>query len=294
MKRHNHDIDILDEIEFERKIIEKFIGRFDAGSSSVDNLKKIAIESKNLIYLLSTQFQTVDDREEIYRYLYLHLQAIANFYLMAQTEKEQIVISIDDLSVTINKTGYESYIGINSWLDGYMYALAGRENNVLQQLKSCPENEIRKGDFAADFFFYSYIQFLKNLEEPNSILLLNKVIEDCKTATIASRELIECTIIPELFLWEAILKDQKDAFNEKLKDAVIQFNHYWKQPKEDLIKGSYRHDSMKSLIAMRLCGISAYAFDKGFPITYQSDYLLDFLIQGEQKINAKVTFPEEL
>lgn len=294
MKRHNHDIDIPDEIEYERKAIEKFIGRFDSGSSSVDNLKKIAIESKNLIYLLSTQFQSIEDREEIYRSLYLHLQATANFYLIAQTDKERVVISVDDLAVSIDKERYESYIGINSWLDGYIYALAGREKNVVKLLRSCPESEIRKGDFAADTFFYSYIEFLKNLEEPNAGVLLDQVFKDCTTAKIASKEFIEGTILPELHLWETILKNEKDSFNEKLENAVKQFNNYWNQKKSDLIKGIYRYNSMKSLVSIRLCGISAYAYDKGFPITYQSDYLVDFLIKGELTIDAKVTFPEDL
>lgn len=293
MKRHNHDIDIPDEIEFEREVIKKFIEEFET-ESDVDSLYRIATESQNLIYLLSTQSLTTDNREEIYRCLYLYLQATANFFLMAQTDKERIVISVDDLSVPIDKEGYESYVGINSWLEGYIYALTGREHNVIKLLRACPEREIRKGNFAADTFFYSYIEFLKNLEGPKAKSLLDQVFKDCNTAKIASKELIESTILPELYLWETILNDQKDAFNGKLKDAVTQFNHYWKQSKAELMEGSYRYNHMESLMAMRLCGISAYAFDKGFPITYQSDYLLDFLIQGEQKINAKVTFPEEL
>lgn len=293
MKRHNHDIDIPDEIEFEREVIEKFIEEFET-ESDVDSLNRIATESQNLIYLLGTQAQTIDNREEIYRCLYLYLQATANFFLMAQTSKERVVISVDDLSVHIDKEDYESYVGINSWLDGYIYALAGREKNVLKLLRSCPESEIRKGNFAADTFFYSYIEFLKNFEEPNAIVLLDKVLKDCNTAKIASKEFIENTILPELLLWETILHDRKDSFNEKLEFAVNQFNNFWKQSKADLMEGSYRYNAMESLIAMRLCGISAYAYDKGFPITYQSDYLLEFLIKGELTVDAKVTFPEDL
>ncbi len=293
MKRHDHEIDIPDEIEFDESVVKKFIERFET-KSSTEMLHKIGKGSKNLIHLFSTNYSTEEDCEEIYRNLYLFLQTTANFYLMAQTDKDSIKISVDDIYVSVPISGYEDYIGIHSWLDGYMYALAGRENNVIELLSSCSESEIRKGDSAADQFFYSYIEFLKHLESHEAEKILNKVFKDCEEVKIASREIIDSLIVPQLELWRNILHGDAPAFNQNLEKAVQKHYDFWKQRKSDLIKGSYRCNSINGLIAMRLTGIAAYAYDKKINVTYHSDYLPRFMIEGEQKLNAKVIFPRNV
>jgi len=280
------------------KMIEKTFARKDiSGIDRVRSRSKDAISYFITGKLSNVKIITGGDTnskalDEIYRVLFLFIQSNSNLILLglSNNEKESVLINQYEIEF-FTKDFRNDDVGIINWIDGFLYSLIGREKNAIELLKLYPTEKARSAHFKVEDYACSYIDFLKSIDtaEANSKLLLVK--EDVLKAKIATKEYIQCLIQPQLDLWQDVLNNDEVAFNKTLEQAVIKHNQYWSQEKSDSGGDSYRCNYPEGFVAMKLTGIAAYAYDKGFKITYESDYLPRFFIEGLQKIDAKVTMP---
>jgi len=291
LKPHPFNLDVADEIEFSEETITMVLEEIEEGEYATDDLERIADLSTDLIALkyITGDMSLEDDIEAVYRNLYLLNQAILNLFSLGLSKNTIQPIDIDDIEVDANTKEIEPHhLSSKNWTLGFMISLIGREKSALKLLNHVSLDILKREEAKADYFFYSYIAFLQSLDTSESISKLNIVREEITQAKIAPTEYRDCLIQPQLDLWQTVLDNDTNAFNEVLEKAIQKHHQYWSQEKDDDGGESYKCNYPEGFVAMNLVAIASYAYDKGMEITYKSDYLPSFFIEGYSNIDAKV------
>lgn len=303
MQRHKFDQEVV-EYNFDAISgrVERMVQK-TARKTAVDGMDRIAgLAQKAISYLIVGKLpninnqgitdQNVDNAELVYRNLYLFLQNRCNLATFGLSTASGVRLDVDDMVVDFPIGKFDKHhLRPDKWTTAYLYAFLGRETTARELLKKVPLDLIKEDNFQANAYTFEYIEFLKTVETPEAREKLTRVQQALNEATIGSPEYRNSLIKPQLDLWEAVLARDENAVNQALEAAVQKHHQYWSQKVDDDGGDSYRCNYETGFLAMNLASIAAHAFDQGIPITYTSDYLPRFMIEGYLKVNAKVRMP---
>jgi hypothetical protein len=99
-------------------------------------------------------------------------------------------------------------------------------------------------------------------------------MSDPGVARIATREQLNKILYHPINLFHRFLRKDHAAFNDALKEALELHKAYWTANEE-------REDSPAGYLALGPLAITCLAYDAGFPIEIESDYLPKHLLQRD-------------
>jgi hypothetical protein len=179
------------------------------------------------------------------------------------------------------QTGPTSYSNCRTWETGFYLALACREEHILDSLIAKPTEIARQSGLISNEYSYLMIDALKSLYEPE--VPLEEVYRKLTAALDATEpsQIEELTIdamlnlvVPAMEMIFRLLEGDSQAFNAALEKALnLHKKHFGSDEK---MSGDPR-----GFIAIAPLGIACYAYDAGFPIEVESDYIPKCILERQ-------------
>ncbi|MFH9609162.1 immunity 49 family protein [Streptomyces sp. NPDC017448] len=190
-------------------------------------------------------------------------------FAAAGINEGQIEARIDHEIRTIEATGPQFYANAGTWLTTLWFTLVCRDQHRMDQLCRIPLHLLRESGAEADEYIFHWVDALQTywLEQPALPEKLTAAIEKSHpdTATIAPRDLLQCVLYPPINLFYKFLRKDHEGFNEALVEALELHRTYWSAPE--------RAGDISGFLALGPLAIACLAYDAGFPIEVESDYL---------------------
>ncbi|TQK44370.1 immunity protein 49 of polymorphic toxin system [Streptomyces sp. SLBN-118] len=171
---------------------------------------------------------------------------------------------------TIPATGPQSYANAGNWLTTFWLAIVCRDQNRMNQLCEVPLELLRASGQEYDEYIYHWVDALQAywLERPGLLDKLVAAIEASypNIARIADRDLLEKILYQPINLFHRFLRKDHEGFNAALVEALEAHKAYWTADEK-------RTRSVQGLVALGPLAITCLAYDAGFPIEVESEYL---------------------
>ncbi|MFI8892575.1 immunity 49 family protein [Streptomyces paradoxus] len=177
---------------------------------------------------------------------------------------------------TIPATGPQPYANAGNWLTSLWFVIVCRDQERMTQMCRIPIEALRASGAQGDEFAYHWVDALQTywLEEPGLLEKLTAAIESSypEVATIAPRDLLQNVLYPPINLFHLFLRKDHDGFNAGLAEALELHKAYW-TANED------RAADLAGSLALGPLAMACLAYDAGFPIEVESDYLPHHLLR---------------
>jgi hypothetical protein len=184
-------------------------------------------------------------------------------------------IQIDeDLTIAVEGVGPTRCAAANHWRTGFFAALVCRNQEALDLLAQISTDIMRQSAGRADECMYLFIEALQAMWKKDAAavdLLLSAL--DATKYKLQALSYVQNILIPEMELLYHFLKRDTSGFNDALDYALTRHRMYWGS--EDNRVDGY------GFIAWGPLALSCLAYDAGFPIEVESDYLPLRLLHGE-------------
>ncbi|MER0240816.1 immunity 49 family protein [Streptomyces sp. HSW2009] len=171
---------------------------------------------------------------------------------------------------TIPATGPQHFTDAGNWLAAFWMAITCRDQPRMDQLCQVPISLLRKSGATYDEYIYDWVDSLQTYwtERPG---LSEKFVRASKgadpdDAPIAGRELMLRLLYPPLNLFYRFLERDHAGFNAALVQALQLHKAYWTANEE-------RMETTADAVALGPLAIACLAYDAGFPIDVESEYL---------------------
>jgi hypothetical protein len=179
------------------------------------------------------------------------------------------------------QTGPTSYSNCWTWETGYYLGLACREKHVLDSLVSKPTDIARQSSLISNEYRYLMLDALKSLYKPETpITEVSEKLTAALRATdpdIVMEMTIDATLniaVPEMEMIFCLLEGDSEAFNVSLAKALELHKKHWSSTEQ--MSGDPR-----GFIAIAPLGIACYAYDAGFPIEVESEYIPKYILEKQ-------------
>ncbi|MCC9738649.1 immunity 49 family protein [Streptomyces sp. MNU89] len=177
---------------------------------------------------------------------------------------------------TIPATGAQYFTDAGTWITAYWLAVIGRDTERMTALCHVPITVLRDSGAVFDEYIYDWVDTLQTgwLQRPGMDDKLVAAINgtDPERLRVADRELMLKILYPPLNLFYRYLRQDYDAFNTELAKALEWHKEYWTADEERLSDTS-------GAVALGPLAITCLAYDAGFPIEVESEYLPKHLVQ---------------
>ncbi|WP_261719689.1 immunity 49 family protein [Streptomyces sp. FZ201] len=177
---------------------------------------------------------------------------------------------------SIPATGPQFYAHAGNWLTAFWLAITCRDQERMTHLCRVPIEVLRASGVEGDEYLYHWVDALQTywLEEPGLVDKLTAAIETSHpdVATIAPRDLLQNVLYPPINLFYRFLRKEHGAFNAALAEALELHKRYWTTNEE-------RSDDIEGCLALGPLAVACLAYDAGFPIEVESDYLPHHLLR---------------
>jgi hypothetical protein len=184
-------------------------------------------------------------------------------------------IQIDeDLTISIEGVGPTRYAADNHWRVGFYAALISRNDETLDLLAQISTDIMRQAAGFSDECMYLFVEALQAMWKKDAAavdILLSAL--DATHYKLRALSYVQNILIPEMQLVYRFLKKDVSGFNDALDYALTRHRIYWGS--EDNRVDGY------GFIAWGPLALSCLAYDAGFPIEVESDYLPLRLLHGE-------------
>lgn len=215
----------------------------------------------------------------------------------------ECIFSLADLSITFSydlhvgegkpfsfpQTGSTGYSNCGTWETGYYLAFACREKQVLDSLDTRPTDIARQSSLICNEYSYLMIDALKSFynsgcqdsNQPSTST--EETIDKLTNALRATdpNEIIEETIdatlnlsVPEIEMIIRLIEGDSQAFNKALVKALELHKKHFSS--DEQMSGDPR-----GFIAIAPLGIASYAYDAGFPIEVESEYIPKYILERQ-------------
>ncbi|WP_324615622.1 immunity 49 family protein [Streptomyces sp. NRRL F-4489] len=193
----------------------------------------------------------------------------AMFAVAARTEGT-VECRIAEEMRTLRATGPRLHANPGNWITAFWLAVVCREQDRMTQLCEIPVEALRASGTEYDEFIYLWIDALQTywLERPGLIDKLVAAIEASypEHVQVADMELMEKILYQPVNLFHRFLRKDREGFNQALFEALELHKAYWTATEK-------RESSVAGYLALGPLAIACLAYDAGFPITVESDYL---------------------
>ncbi|MFE9570549.1 immunity 49 family protein [Streptomyces sp. NPDC006692] len=183
---------------------------------------------------------------------------------------------IDDQMRSIPATGPQYYADAGNWITAFWLATICRESERMKDLSSVPLGLLRASGAEYDEYIYHWVDALQTywLEKPGLVDKLIAAIDSSypDAARNTDRELLQKILYQPINMFHRFLRQDHQGFNEALQEALELHREYWAADQQ-------RADSPEGFIALGPLAIACLAYDSGFPIEVESEYLPKALLQ---------------
>lgn len=177
---------------------------------------------------------------------------------------------IDDRVRSIPATGPQYYTDAGNWLTAFWLSVVCREQARMTRLCEVPLDLLRASGAEYDEYIYHWIDSIQAywLERPGLGEKLIAAIETSSPdiARIASRDLLDKILYQPINLFQYFLRKDRDGFNRALLEALELHKAFWTTTEE-------REKSVEGYLTLGVLAITCLAYDAGFPIDVESDYI---------------------
>ncbi len=177
---------------------------------------------------------------------------------------------IADQLRAIPATGPQYYINAGNWLTAFWLSIVCREQARMTQLCEIPLDLLRQSGKEYDEYVYYWIDSLQTywLERPGLGEKLMAAIQFSSpdVARIADRDLLDKILYQPINLFHMFLRKDREGFNRALVEALELHKDFWTATEE-------REESVEGYLALGPLAVTCLAYDAGFPIEVESDYI---------------------
>jgi hypothetical protein len=286
--RHNHhwEPEILKEqLDFGAEDLEHSLSRVTKKPNNLNSLFRNAISYAGYLSVLEP------NSPKLKRALTIAANSAMSIFALADNS---ITIEYDlwvgeGEAFSFPQTGPTSYSHSGTWQTGYYLALACREKHVLDSLVTKPTDIARQSSTTANEYEYLMIDALKSLYDPETPIA--EVPKKLNTALIATdpEKVMKMTIdvtldiaVPEMEMIFRLLEGDGEAFNTALAKALELHKKHWSSTEQ--MSGDPR-----GFIAIAPLGIACYAYDMGFPIEVESEYIPKYILEKQFSAQQKAS-----
>ena len=177
---------------------------------------------------------------------------------------------INDEIRSIPATGPQHYTNAGNWLTAFWLSVVCREQARMTRLCEVPLDVLRASGAEYDEYIYHWIDSLQTywLERQG---LGEKLITAIQTSSpdvtrIANRDLLDKILYQPINLFQYFLRKDHDGFNRALHEALQLHKAFWTATEE-------REESVEGYLALGVLAIACLAYDAGFSIDVESDYI---------------------
>ncbi|GAA0918658.1 immunity 49 family protein [Streptomyces thermoalcalitolerans] len=203
------------------------------------------------------------------------MQVTSAAFAAAVRPEGTVECRIADRVRTIPATGPQYYADAGNWLSAFWLAIVCREQARMTQLCEIPIDFLRGSGVEYDEYIYHWIDALQAywLIRPGlgEKLLAAIQMSSPDVARIAHPEVLDKILYQPINLFQYFLRKDHDGFNQALVEALELHKSFW-------TGGENREKSVKGYVALGPLAIACLAFDAGFPITVESDYIPRYLL----------------
>ncbi|MFF4159447.1 immunity 49 family protein [Streptomyces sp. NPDC001678] len=203
------------------------------------------------------------------------MQVSSALFAAATSNEETIERRIGHEPRTIRATGPTSATDAGTWIAAFFLAVICREQDRMTELAKVPISLMRASGAEYDEYIYAWVDTLQTwwLQGgdigPKLLAAMNGT--DPEVARIADREAMLRLIYPPINLFYRYVLRDHDSFNAELANAVKWHKDYW-------TKDEGRAIDCAGWVAFEPLAIACMAYDAGFPIEVESEYLPKHLL----------------
>lgn len=220
------------------------------------------------------------DKEKFLEYLRLaHISGTWHWKGMMSSDPQLIQIP-NGSDFEINGVKSNSDVDFGSWLEGIYIAMILRDINAVKVYgEADPEKVVRYGQNTPDPWEIPFIKFLNGIWafDTNIVTYLKDALRgsDPTGYNPMRADWMLNILSPLLELWAMVFGKDEARFNAKLLEQQ-QLRRDWHEA-----LGEEAGNSIMEYIDLAALAAVCYAHDKGFKIDVKSDYLPEFLINGD-------------
>lgn len=170
---------------------------------------------------------------------------------------------------TIGATGPQPHADAGNWLTALWFVIICRDQPRMDAMCRIPLDVLRSSGVGGDEYVHHWVDALQTYwhEQPGLPEKLTAALERSHPdiATVTPRDLLQCVLYPPINLFHRFLRRDHDGFNEALVEALELHKAYWGAPE--------RSTDIAGFLALGPLAMACLAYDAGFPIEVESEYL---------------------
>ncbi|MYU37302.1 hypothetical protein GTW52_30035 [Streptomyces sp. SID8358] len=163
-----------------------------------------------------------------------------------------------------------------NWLTAFWLAIICGDQERMTQLCEIPLARLKSPEGTYDEYIYHWVDVLQTywLRKPDLVDKMVLAIEtsDPAVAQIAPRDMLQGVLYPPINLFYHFVRKDEQGFNPALADALELHKAYWTMDQD-------RKSDIDRSLALGPLAIACLAFDGGFTIDVESDYLPKHLLR---------------
>jgi hypothetical protein len=205
------------------------------------------------------------------------MQVGTAMFASATTAEQSVAARISGSIRTIPASGTAHCVNAGNWIKAFWLSVICREQGRMTDLCNVPISLLRESGAEYDEYIYAWVDVLQsywlNAGNVGDKLVAAVNGTDPDRAEIADRNLMLKILYPPLDLFTQYLRQDHERFNAVLAEVIQWHKEYWSEEQD-------RASSSEGLVALGPLAIACLAYDAGFPIDVDSDYLPKALLEG--------------
>lgn len=197
------------------------------------------------------------------------MQVSSAAFIAASTTEESVVCRIAEKDMTLRSTGPQRYTTAAAWTTAFYLAVVCREKDRLTALCHVPVSLLRDSGARCDEFEYAWVETLQTywLGGPDLGAKLVAAVDgtDPEAIALSDPETVAKLLYPPIEMFHRLVRQDHAGFNRALVEALQWHKEYW-STEDNAIQAT-------GLVALAPLAIACFAYDAGFPIDVESEYL---------------------
>jgi Immunity protein 49 len=284
ISRHEHDWkpnDLQEQLCYCKEDLQDALVKVTKKPSNLSSLLSSAMEYAGFLSVLEPT------SSQIYRALSIAANTVMSIFNLADlsiTEEYDLYVG-EGQAFSFPQTGPTSYSSSSNWQNGYYTAFACREKYVLESLVRKSTDIMRQRSEGVNEYSYLMVDALKSFyssyyESKDLIKETSIKLRAAIDATDADKIIpltIDGTIsfaLPAMELLASLLEGNVQNFNESLADALECHKKYWSSDEQ-------KAGDPRGFIAVAPLGLACAAYDAGFPVEVESDYIPKCILERQ-------------
>jgi hypothetical protein len=204
------------------------------------------------------------------------MQSGSAMFAAAATDAESVDCLIHHEVRSLPASGPRSWVNAGSWISVFMLSVICRDKARLDAICEVPPSLLQASGAEFDAYIYAWVETLRSywLGRPDlgdQLLLAAEGLAP-EAAPIAGAEMTTKILWPVVDLFHRFITADHEQFNRSLVNALTLHKQYWTADEG-------RARDARGLVAVGPLAMACLAFDAGFPVEVESEYLPKHLIK---------------